>query len=199
MKQMQPLHTRLTAPSPRATIVGTGLLTLDVVIGHERSAQRLLAGGTCGNVLTILSYLGWDAYPVSRLNGDVAAEHVVRDLRRWKVHLDFARLAPGGSTPIIVHQIGRTKQGQAFHRFSWTCPQCGAWLPPYKAALANAVQDVLTRIHEPRVFFFDRLSRGALMLAKDCAAKGALVVFEPGGIGDPGLFAEAIATTHVLK
>ena len=64
----------LAEPAP--VVVGTGLVALDVVMNSDaHQPPRLWAGGTCGNVLTSLSYLGWQAYPVSRLNKDTAAEH----------------------------------------------------------------------------------------------------------------------------
>lgn len=65
--------------------------------------------------------------------------------------------------------------------------------------LASAAQLVANRITEPKVFFFDRVSRGALVLAKQCAAKGALIVFEPAGLGEPKLFKEALSVAHILK
>ena len=54
-------------------VFGTGLIALDLVIGPDpESPVRSWAGGTCGNVLSILSFLGWDAYPIARMNGDPA-------------------------------------------------------------------------------------------------------------------------------
>jgi sugar/nucleoside kinase (ribokinase family) len=65
-------------------IVGTGLVALDVVMNTDvHRPPRLWAGGTCGNVLTILRYLGWQAYPVARLNEDPPSKHLLRDLRKW--------------------------------------------------------------------------------------------------------------------
>jgi len=123
-------------------VVGTGLVTLDVVINSDvHQPPRLWAGGTCGNVLTILSYLGWRAYPVSWLNEDTASEHLIRDLSQWGVHLTFVSSRPGGSTPIIVQQISHNTTGKAFHTFSWSCPHCGAVFPRYKAVLASEARD----------------------------------------------------------
>jgi len=69
----------------RSIALGTGLVALDVVINSDvHQPPRLWAGGTCGNVLTILSYLGWQAYPVSRLNEDTAAGYLMRDLSQWE-------------------------------------------------------------------------------------------------------------------
>ena len=58
-----------------------------------------------------------------------------------------------------------------------------------------------THCHSVRVrcFFFDRVSRGTLNLARASAESGALVVFEPSGVGEPRLFREAWSIAHVVK
>jgi fructokinase len=58
---------------------------------------------------------------------------------------------------------------------------------------------MLPTIPQPEVFFFDRASRGSLLLAKHFAAQGAIVMFEPSGVGEPHLFREAVQASHVLK
>src|SRR4051794_26004402 len=58
----------------RPVAAGTGLVALDVVYSGD-TAEPLgrWAGGTCGNVLTILSCLGWSSYPVARLADNAPA------------------------------------------------------------------------------------------------------------------------------
>jgi fructokinase len=63
----------------------------------------------------------------------------------------------------------------------------------------RAARELVPSIKVPNIFFFDRVSRAAMFLAKSFRAKGCLIVFEPSGIGDPKLFKEALALTHVLK
>ena len=184
----------------KPAVVGTGLVALDVVITEDTSeAARSFVGGTCGNVLTVLSYLGWKSAPVSRLAPGVAAERVLEDLRSWKVSTEFVSLKEDGSTPVIIERIGRTTAGEPCHTFSWRCPACGAHLPGYKPVLATVAQGLTERLPDAQVFFFDRVSRGALLLAEACSAQGAVVVFEPSGVGDPQLFREAWRLAHVIK
>jgi len=149
--------------------------------------------------MSILSYMGWGSYPVARLNGDDASKQVLADFERWGARLQFAETEPGAETPIVIHKIRQNAAGQAVHGFSLNCPYCGAFLPTYRAVLASAAERVASKIKNPKVFFFDRVSRGALILAKECADKGALIVFEPSGVGEPSLFLEALALTHILK
>jgi sugar/nucleoside kinase (ribokinase family) len=180
--------------------VGTGLLALDDVrIDGDGRPPRRWAGGTCGNVLLVLSYLGWRAAPVARLQPGAAADMVLEDIERWGVSAQFITLGADGSTPVIVHWIGRGPSGEPYHTFSWRCPTRGNRLPGYKPVLASAAQALASRLGSPQVFFFDRVSRGALLLAAEAATRGAAIVFEPSMVGHPGLFREAWEIADVIK
>jgi fructokinase len=72
-------------------------------------------------------------------------------------------------------------------------------LPGYKPILASSARDLAQDLPRPQVFFFDRVSRGTLILAEKCAENGALVVFEPSGVGNRKLFREAWSVAHVVK
>ena len=184
----------------RPKIFGTGLIALDLVIGPDpETPVRSWAGGTCGNVLSILAYLGWDAYPVARMNGDVASERARADMARWGVHLDWTTCAPTTHTPMIVQEIRRRRDGRSDHRFSWSCPNCGKWLPAFKAITVDAVERVKPALADASVFFLDRLSRATLTLAAEASARGAVVVFEPSGKSTDKLMAEAVALAHIVK
>ncbi len=178
----------------RATVIGTGLVALDVVVSlAEDEPPRFFAGGTCGNVLAILSYLGWRALPVARLGDNGPAQRVLRDLKRCGVETDYTSLEPSAPTPIIVEKIRRDSSGNLYHAFSWTCPRCGSRLPSYAAVTGAAIETVMDGLPAPEVFFFDRVSRGALDLAEAAGRRGALIFFEPSGVGEPRLFREALA------
>lgn len=181
-------------------VFGTGLIALDLVVGLDpQSPVRSWAGGTCGNVLSILSFHGWDAYPIARMNGDPASDRVRADMTRWGVHLDYASCSPTAHTPIIIQQIRRGRDGKPKHRFSWSCPKCGQWLPGFKAVTTAAVETVAPALKNVSVFFLDRLSRATLTLAERAAKQGAVVVFEPSGKASDKLFAEAIRFAHIIK
>jgi len=179
---------------------GTGLVALDVVLSEDRpEGPRYWAGGTCGNLLVVLSYLGWRSAPIARLREGAAATELLADLRRWGVATPFVTLGEDGSTPVIVERIGRAPDGEVFHTFSWRCPSCGARLPGYKAVLATEAEDLVGRLGSPRVFFFDRHSRGAIVLARAAAKGGAAIVFEPSSVGNLPLFRDAWDLADVVK
>jgi sugar/nucleoside kinase (ribokinase family) len=184
----------------RPVIVGTGLVALDVVIADNVTTDPILcAGGTCGNVLTALAFMGWQSYPIARLRSDAASKRIVEDLVSWGVQLDFVSLSETGSTPVVVQHIRQNREGERSHSFSRKCPACGAWLPWYKAVRAANVPELATRLPKANVFYFDRTSRGAISLAQNARNDGAVVVFEPSSESDPALLKDALAAAHIVK
>jgi fructokinase len=177
-----------------------GLVALDIVFtADDDTPPRSYAGGTCGNVLTILSYLGWSSIPVSRLRNDKASKRLLEDLHQWGVSTKFVSQTPDGSTPVIVQRIKRSSNGVPRHSFSWRCPSCGAYLPGYKPVLAAQIEAAALSVPKGEVFFFDRVSRATLLMAAISRKRGAVVCFEPASVGDPALFKEAWAVSHVVK
>lgn len=186
--------------SSRPTVVGTGLVALDAVMSADASIPvRYWAGGTCGNVLIAMRYLGWTAEPVARLGTGNSTDLLLADFRRWKLSERFVRVEPDGSTPVIVERIRKDANGQPKHSFSWRCTECGAPFPGYKPELATVAEEIGPKMKKTSVFFFDRLSAGALVLARAASAAGAVVVFEPCSIGNQLLFRQAWEVAHIVK
>ncbi len=183
------------------TVYGTGLVALDIVISsNPEEPTYQWAGGTCGNVLTILSYLDWKSYPIARLNSDASSLHAKNDMKQWKVNLDYAEMTPTASIPVITQEITKDKNGQPKHKFHWkNCPKCGSWLPNYKPVTLKSTALVKEAVNASDVYFFDRTSSGALDLARHFKELGALIFFEPSAKGDPKHFAEAIKLADIVK
>lgn len=194
------LNTSTQAKKAGPRLVTTGLLALDVVIGPETDKPaRFWAGGTCGNVSAILSHFDWEVFPVARLGDDSIGCLVLEDLKKWRVKLDFVERDVAIGTPVVIEKLRKDKHGKPYHRFSFTCPSCGAWLPSYRPPKVSRIVEWKERIPNPAVFFFDRVSPAALSLATTFAEGDTLIVFEPSGIGDPRLFRQAMELAHVVK
>jgi hypothetical protein len=189
---------RLKRPPP--TVVGTGLVALDVVInGWENESPLLSAGGSCGNVLSILAYLGWQAFPIARLGRDLAADFLAKDLSRFGVHLELLYCEKKGRTPIVIEMIPVGTSATHTHFFNFTCPHCGAPLPRHRAILKSSVPQIIKQVPQPSVFYFDRASRAAVEMAKKYSEKGTLIVFEPSSIRNGKLFEECVGVANVIK
>ncbi len=181
--------------------VGTGFIVLDVIhnsIGPSLTVKRY-AGGSCGNVLTILAYFGWKANAVGRIGDDYVGHALVEDLSKWHVNTNFLQMEAGRGTPIVIQEIYHDTLGRPRHRFSRTCPVCGATLPAYRPLLISEATLIGTRLPKHSVFYFDRVAPGTLELAQKSRASGALVVFEPSGIKNERLFTECLKAAHIVK
>ncbi|QMU61180.1 MAG: carbohydrate kinase [Gammaproteobacteria bacterium] len=180
---------------------GTGLVSLDIIVSSDPEVPCYnWAGGTCGNVLTILNYLGWKSYPIARLNGDAASIRVKADMERWGVDLNFAEQSPTTNTPIITQENITNKQGKPVHKFHWkNCPKCGAWLPNYKAVTLAATKMIKDEIASGTLFFFDRTSPGAIDLAKHFKSLGAIIFFEPSAKPDVKHLKQALELADIVK
>lgn len=179
---------------------GAGLVALDVIMnGSPVTLPKLSAGGSCGNVLSILGYLGWNSYPVARLRDDMAGAEIVQDLKRWDIHTDHISINNSGSTPIIIHRILKDKQGKPVHRFEFRDPETKSWLPQFKAITKNIAAGVIEQNVVPQVFYFDRMNPGTYDLAVYLKLRGAVIYFEPSSRKDVKQFEKFLAIADIIK
>jgi sugar/nucleoside kinase (ribokinase family) len=193
---MSRIDIQLKKAPKSASVIGSGFVALDIV--HGRDGLFAATGGSCGNVLMALAWLGWTSTPVARLGCDKAGDFVVEDLKSAGVNLDLLRRSETVPTPVVIQQFVEDAKGGRRHRFSLVCPECGAWLPRYRSV-------VLTHAHEvaqgkaPKAFYFDRTSPATVAMAEWAKKNGAVVLFEPSSIGEDSLFERAVDACHVLK
>lgn len=178
----------------RPYCLATGLVALDVIEGQNGVFASV--GGSCGNVIAILSFLGWKASPVSRIGDDIAGNFVRNQLESIGVETKFLR--KNHNTPVIIQSFTEVN-GSRKHRFTFKCSDCGEWFPRYRPTTIEHADEVIKTDEPPNVFFFDRVSPVAIKLAKWTRICGGLVLFEPSSIGDHKIFEEAIAESHILK
>lgn len=182
------------------TCAGTGLIALDVLIkGKSDHNPKIFAGGSCGNVLSILSYLNLNSYPIARLGNNDATDLVFEDLEKWGVNLDFIEREEKGSTPIIIHRILDSPLNEPQHRFEFRNPNNGKWLPSFRPVLAKKVDTITTNLPKTNVFYFDRVSRSSIELAKYAKTQGALIFFEPSSNRDKKQFQECLEISDIIK
>lgn len=179
-------------------IVGTGLVALDVLICDQVQSGTSSLGGSAGNVLAILAYLGWCAVPVVKLGNDRAAIRISSEFEALNADTRFIVRDESTPTPIVYQWPG---DDQTTHKFSFCCPVCGtkrSFLSvDENATLCNTV---LSEVKTTDVFYFDRVTPWALTLAKTYRSRNAMVVFEPSTIqSDRDTFQEAIDACNVLK
>lgn len=183
-----------------STILGAGLVALDVILnGAPTTPAKLCAGGSCGNVLTILSFLGWSSKPIARLSNNNATENLFEDFKQFTVNTSLVTKSDDGKTPIIIHRILKDKDGNSQHKFEFKIPGTNIWLPMYKPVLANYVDTIVDKQPKCEVFYFDRVSRSTIELARHYSENGALIVFEPSSLKDDKQTFECLELAHIIK
>ena len=180
--------------------VGAGLISLDVLIWEgKRIPVSFYVGGTCGNVMMILSYMGWETYPISRLDGTKDGMRVLADMEKHNVHTDFVS-TNDGKTPVIVQRNFINKDGIPTHRFE-SRPNMGRFYLDFKSLTMRQADEVIGRIDfVPKVFFFDRVSPAILKLAVIFKEKGSVIFFEPSSrSGNVILFNKCVEVSDIIK
>lgn len=180
--------------------VGAGLISLDVLIWDGKSYPiAYYAGGTCGNVMMILAHMGWESYPIARLDGTKDGQRVLADMEKHNVHTDFVS-TNDGKTPVIVQRNFINKDGIPTHRFE-SRNNIGRFYLDFKPLTLKQANHVIERIRFiPKVFFFDRVAPAILKLATTFKKKGAVIFFEPSSRGGKvDLFNKCIEVADIVK
>lgn len=176
-------------------VAGAGLVALDILIDdYVDRPINVRAGGSCGNVLTILSSLAWKSFPIARLGEDHVAQIIRADMERWGVDTQMAASRDDGRSPIIVQR--NSTDG---HSFEFRCPGCDAYFPRFKRPLMNRTSKYLSNLPKVNAFYFDRAVPSAITLANKYRSNGALVLFEPNKSSNRDLFERAVSASHILK
>ena len=181
-------------------VAGAGLLALDVVMASEQGPFALtFAGGTCGNVLSILSYLEWTSSAIGFIGDDDAGARMLSDLAVAGVQSRHVRRSGHHSTPVFVQNLQRDETGNPRHQFTRQCPSCGRPLESGHEAAGDTPIREFSAEEAPHVFFMDRLSQDILALAGSAKARGALVFYEPSVRSDMRFWDQALALADVVK
>ena len=179
------------------TVAGCGFFALDILLRNKQEWQlHRRAGGTCGNVLAILSFLGFEAVPIARLGTDKAADVLVADLQSVGVDCQHIQRDSEARTPRVIEFLPH-EPGEA-HHFAFTCPMCQRRFPRRSEPVFDRANGLIRDVH-PALFFFDRSGPTTVKLASDARENGALVMFEPDSFTDGKGFNDALQVSHIVK
>jgi len=193
---MSRIDIQLKRTPKSASVIGSGFIALDIVQGRE--GLFAATGGSCGNVIMALAWLGWTSMPVARLGCDTTGNFLVQDMRSAGVSLNFLEQSQAVPTPVVIQQFVEDRSGSRRHRFSLVCPDCGTWLPRYRSVVLTHARKVIEG-KAPKAFYFDRVSPATVAMAEWAKKNAAVVLFEPSSIGEDSLFERAVDACDILK
>jgi len=197
----------------KRTVIGSGAYYFDTIVvrdypyGPEKKKfieKTVLeeVGGTCGNVMCMLSYLGLKTYPLAILDQSEQGYQMKSDLERYGADTRFVRNEKDGGTCLFRCTHKTTPEGEHVMSFRMTSP--GSRFPRKKqpgARNGEAASFVDGLDFVPDVFFFDDPAAGNMIIAEELRKKGTMVYFEPEGIQDGklGAFLKRVQVSDVVK
>ena len=140
-------------------------------------------GGTCGNVMCILAWMGWNVRPIACLDDSAEGLKITEDLKRYGCDCRYVTNTPAGGTTILRCTHKKDRDGN--HVMSVRAGSPGGSRFPKRHFLrardeASAFLDLLVEM--PSVFFFDDPAAGNRLLARVLKERGAMVYFEPSRV-----------------
>ncbi len=156
-------------------------------------------GGTCGNVMCMLSWLGWDARPLVCLDDSPEGLKITEDLKRYGCDCQYVSNSPGGGTTLLRCTHKKSADGQ--HVMSVRAGSPGGSRFPKRHFLRarDEAQIFLDQLIEmPSVFFFDDPAAGNRLLAKVLKGRGAMVYFEPSKVATNADL-DAVKASDIIK
>ena len=194
----------------RKTIIGSGQYNLDTIVVRDYPEWPQMrpftdkvvleeVGGTCGNVMSILAWMGWDAKPIACLDDSPQGLKIKDDLKRYGCDCRYVTNTPGGGTTLLLCTHKKTAEGE--HVMSVRAGSPGGSRFPKRHFLRarDEAPAFLESLDEaPAVFFFDDPAAGNRMLAKGLRERGSLIYFEPSRLVSNADF-EAVAVSDIIK
>lgn len=186
----------------RLTCLGAGTFPLDnLMVKHADGVVEHInqhVGGTCGNVMSILAWMGWHTLPAARLDDSEAGLLIKADLESYGCDTCYLTNTPDGGTTIldIIHKTGR--DGKPKMTLTAHSPRGGRFVN-YRFWTMKQAQTLFDSLDQmPDVFFFDRCAPGNILLAQLFHERGVLVYYEPDEAVDRN-FLRAVAASDIIK
>ncbi len=194
-------------------ILGTGNIGLDIIFQREYPegfdiamkrhpfVDKLIAeevGNTCGNVMTMLPYLGVDTFPIGHFDDSEQGLKITASLHHYGADTRFVQNSPNGGTTLMtcIHKLDQNGHHAMSHRA--TAPN--SRFPKRKLMRKDEVQAFLKQLDfTPDAYFFDTAEAGPRELAVALKQQGVLVYFEPENDKEQKKFLRCVEASDIIK
>ena len=191
-------------------ILGSGIFNLDTIVVREypqgpenrKFIEKTVAeevGGTCGNVMCMLSHFGWDAYPQVVLDTTEEGYRMAESMKDYGCNMRFVSNVEGGGTTLL--KVTHKLEPDGSPKVSVRSGSPGGSRYPRRHFLRKrdeAPAFLAELDFVPDVFFFDDPAAGHRLMAKALREKGSLVYFEPSSMKEKKDFV-SVEVSDVVK
>ena len=187
------LDTIVTRDYPNGFIVGKANKFTETVVTE-------CVGNTCGNVATILPYLGVQTFPIGHFDLSEQGLQIKHDLHRYGADVRFVENSENGGTTLLRCTHKRDKMtGEHTTSFRATSP--GSRFPKRRFIRVRDEAPVFVEKLDfvPDIFFLDAAEAGLRYLASELRQRGTLIYFEPENDADKKKFLKAVEVSDIVK
>ena len=198
-KEIENLVNSLREGTAGKTCMGTGNFSLDIITQREypegfvvgkrnKFEEKVLTmeiGNTCGNVMTMLPYLGVKTFPVAFFDVSPHGYRMTRDMKAYGADVRFVSNSGTTGTTILrcTHKLDEQGNHVLAHKgSSGGHPWTGLSARPSRRYISTKKGEVDALMDKmdftPDVFFFDIVNAGHRDLAEKLRKRGTLVYFE---------------------
>lgn len=159
-------------------------------------------GGTCGNVLCFLSYLGWDVRPQVKVIDSIEGHKLADSLKSYGCDTQFIKFdVKGGFSGLTcIHRKNR-HTGEHELGLKGFGPNNSQFRKITELRVKDEVPDFLSSLKEtPDVYFFDHHNEaGPRMIAKELGKRGSLIYYECENCKDWKKFLKSVEVADIVK
>ena len=177
-KEIENLVNSLREGTAGKTCMGTGNYSFDIITRreyldgfvpgkrnkYEEKILKMEIGNTCGNVMTMLPYLGVKTFPVAKFDVSPQGYQMKRDMKAYGADVRFVSNMLGGGTTILrcTHKLDDQGHPTMGHKGSTAGkPWTGMSARPCRKYLSSKGGEVEALVDKmdftPDVFFFFRV------------------------------------------
>lgn len=194
----------------KKTVIGSGVYILDTIVVRDYPewpnlrpfTERIVleeVGGTCGNVMCILSWLGWKAIPQVSLDDSDEGLKMAHDLSRYGCDCRYVTNTPEGGTTLLRCTHKKDAEGRKSIAFRAGSPGGSRFPKHHYLRARDEAPAFLEGLEEaPGVYFFDDPAAGHRLIARTLRARGSLVYFEPSAI-KTNADLDAVSASDIIK
>ena len=194
----------------KKTVIGSGIYNLDIIVVRDYpdwpqprpfTDRTVLeeVGGTCGNVMCILSWLGWKAMPQVCLDDSPEGLRAASDLKRYGCDCRYVTNTPEGGTSTLKCTHMKSPDGRKTISFRAGSPGGSRFPKRHFLRARDEAPAFLEKLDEcPAVYFFDDPAAGHRLIAGSLREKGAIVYFEPSRVETKAEL-EAVGVSDIIK
>ena len=165
-------------------ILGAGLICVDVV--HTNTGIQVMSGGSCANVISVLSQIGFNCSIMREKHSDSFNLFLTDTFSALGVNEVFYKHS-NSATPRIVEELTQDN-----HKFFTKCPFCGEKILNLRLPSESDLKHVINEVKEFDVFYSDRTSSGIRQIMRVMNEQNGIVVYEPNSSRNvKGLFETA--------